>query len=125
MASSQLRIIGTALFFVLIFLTGIILTRLGRPYGAILLNVHKLVSLAAVAFLIVIVLQVNKAAGLGTSALLAAIITGVFFAGTIVSGGLLSALKSAPAFVLWTHRIAPFLTAVSTAVSLYLLIGRK
>lgn len=113
------------LFFAVIYLTGFWLTRSGRPYGAALFNIHKLVSLAAFIFLIVVAVQVNKAVGLNASGLTSTIVTGVFFIATIVSGGLLSAVESAPAVVRLIHWVAPFLTTVSTAATLYLLLVRK
>lgn len=124
MNSNLWRIVGTVVLFILIFLTGFLLTRSGKPYNGALFSVHKLITLAAVVFLVVMVIQVNKAIGLGTTALAAVIVTGLLFLVTIISGGLVSALKTAPTVVLLIHRIAPFLTAISTAATLFLTLGR-
>jgi hypothetical protein len=64
-------------------------------------------------------------ATLGALELVALAIAGLLFLGTIVTGGLLSTDKRMPAVVLTMHRIAPFLTVLSTAVTLYLLVSRR
>jgi hypothetical protein len=51
--TGQLRVVGAVLFFVFIFLSGFRLSRSGKPYSVILLNVHKLISLAIVVFLVI------------------------------------------------------------------------
>ena len=125
MNANQLRIIGSGLFYLLIFLSGFWLTRSGKPYNVIVLTIHKLISLAAVVFLVITIYQANQVAKLSAIELVAGVVTGLFFLGTIVTGGLLSVDRPMPAIVLWLHRITPFLTVLSTAVTLYLLLGRK
>ena len=122
MSVNQLRILGAGLFYLFIFLSGIWLTRSGRPYNTIVLTIHKLVSVAAVVFLVVVLHRMNKTAPLGVGELASAAITGLFFLGTIATGGLLSADKPMPGIILWLHRITPFLTVLSTAVTLYLVM---
>jgi hypothetical protein len=51
------------------------------------------------------------------------VVAGVFFVGLIATGGLLSSDLETPAFVRTLHHIAPYLTLVSSAVTLYLLQG--
>jgi hypothetical protein len=123
--ANQLRIAGSGLFYLFIFLSGFWLTKSGKPYSVIVLTIHKLISLAAVVFLVIIIYQVNQVAKLSSVELVAAIVTGLFFLGTIVTGGLLSVDKPMPAIVLWLHRITPFLTVLSTAATLYLLLGHR
>jgi hypothetical protein len=122
MSVNQLRILGAGLFYLFIFLSGIWLTRSGKPYNTIVLAIHKLVSVAAVVFLVVILYRMSGVAPLTAGELAAAVITGLFFLGTIATGGLLSADKPMPGIILWLHRITPFLTVLSTAVTLYLVM---
>jgi hypothetical protein len=125
MDTGQLRLLGAGLFYLFIFLSGIWLTRSGRPYNTIVLTVHKLISVAAVVFLVVILRRMHKEVPLVAIELAGAVITGLLFLGTIATGGLLSAEKQMPAIVLWLHRITPFLTVLSTAVTLYLAMGGR
>ena len=115
----------TVLLYLAIFVTGFWLSLRGRPFSAILLTVHKLVSLAAVVVLVLTVWRVNREAALRAIDWVAVVITGLFFMGTIATGGLLSAGEPKSASVLWAHRITPFLTVLSTAAALYLLLGPR
>jgi hypothetical protein len=125
MTTNHLRLLYTAVFFLLIFTTGFWLSRSGRPYGVLLLTVHKLLSVAAVIFLTVIITRINRSAGLGSLGLIAAVVTGLLFLGTIATGGLLSMTKPMPDLVHHLHQITPFLTLLSTAITMYLLIRVK
>jgi hypothetical protein len=49
----------------------------------------------------------------------------LFFAGNVATGGLLSTDKTMPAVILKLHQITPYLTVLSTAVTLYLLLSHK
>jgi hypothetical protein len=126
MSLTQSRLVGTGLFFLFIFLSGLWLSRSGKPLNGIILTIHKLISLAALVFLVITIYQINQVATLSTIALIAGAVTGLLFLGTIITGGLLSTGKPMPAAILTMHQITPFLTLLSTAVTLYLLLpGRK
>jgi hypothetical protein len=125
MSPTQLRVAGAGLFFLFIFLSGIWLSNSGKPPNAIILTVHKLIALAALVFLVMTIYQVNQAATLSAIGLIAGIVTGLLFLGAIITGGLLSTGKPMPAAVLRMHQITPFLSVLSTAVTLYLLISRR
>ena len=125
MGTNQLQIVGAGLFFLFIFLTGYRLSRSGKPYSMVVLAIHKLISLAAVALLVIALYQMNQAVGLSAAELIAGVVTGLFLLGTIATGGLLSTDKPMPAIVYTLHKITPFLTVLSNAVTLYLLLSRK
>jgi hypothetical protein len=109
------KVLGAGVFFLIIFLTGFLLSQSGRPLNTIVFTIHKLVAVGAVVFLAVTVYRTNQVAGLSTVALAAAAITGLLFLGTIVTGGLLSIGQSVPSAILTMHQITPFLTVLSTA----------
>ncbi len=120
----QLRVAGVGLFFLFIFLSGFWLSHSGKSLNTIILTIHKLISVAAVIFLIVIIYRTNQISNLSTIELIAGVITGALFISTIISGGLLSTNKPMPDAVLKIHQITPYLTLLSTALTLYLLPGR-
>jgi hypothetical protein len=124
MGTTQLRAVGAGLFFLFIFLSGLWLSRSGKPLNVIILTIHKLISLAAVVFLVITIYQINQAVTLSAIGLTAGVVTGLFFLGTIMAGGLLSTGKPMPAAILTMHQITPVLTVFSTAVTLYLVLGR-
>ncbi len=125
MYTTQLIVAGAGLFFLFIFLSGIWLSRSGKPYSGIVLTIHKLISLAALVFLGISMYQMNQAAGLSTPELAAGVVSGLFFVDAIVSGGLLSMDKPMPAAISVMHRIAPVLSVLSTAATLYLVLSRR
>lgn len=125
MSTNQLRVIGAGLFYLFIFVSGFWLSRSGKPYNGIVFNIHKLIALVAVVFLVITMRQINQVARLSAVELTAGVVTGVFFLGAIISGGVLSVGKSISAAILTMHQITAFLTALSTATTLYLLLTRK
>ena len=125
MSTDQLRVVGAGLFLFFIFLTGVRLTRSGKPYSMIVLTIHKLISLAAAVLLVVTIYQINQVATLSTIELSAGVVTGLLFLGTGILGGILSTDKPVPGAILRLHQTGPFLTVFCTAVTLYLLLGRK
>ena len=125
MNTTAMRVVSTGLFFLFIFVSGIWLSRSGRPLNGGILAVHKLVSVAAGAFLIVTMVRLNRVAPLSATEWTAIVVTGLCFLGTIVSGGLLSIDKPMPAAILRAHQIMPVLVVISTTVSLYFLLSRR
>ena len=121
MDATQLKLLGMGVFFLFIFLSGLRLSRSGKPYNPILFNLHKLSGLAAGIFLGVNIYRIHQASPLSQTELIAVVITILFFVGTIIAGGLVSIDKPMPKPVPWLHKIMPYLTVISTAATLYLL----
>ena len=120
--SATARAIVAGVFFLFIFLSGLWLSRSGRPLHAGISAIHKLISVAAGIFLIVSLYQLNRVVPLGATEWIAIVVTVLFFAGDVATGGVLSFEKPRPPVVLRLHQILPALTAVSTGVMLYLLV---
>jgi hypothetical protein len=112
------------LLYLAIFVSGFWLSRLGRPFNVLLLTVHKLVSLAAIVLLGFTVYRVTWDATLNALDWLVVVLSGLLFLGTIATGARLSTDKPARAVVLTLHQITPFLTVLSTAWALYLLLTK-
>jgi hypothetical protein len=124
MLESPWRAIITGGLFAVILVSGYLLSRAGKPYGALLLSVHKLIALGAVVFLVLTLLKLNRVEALGATAFAAALVAGVLFLILIVTGGIISAAKTAPGFVTILHRIAPYFAVIAAAATLFLLRGR-
>ncbi|UCH63945.1 MAG: hypothetical protein JSU77_05770 [Fidelibacterota bacterium] len=125
MSINQLRFVGTGVFFLFIFLSGFWLSHSGKPYSSMIFNIHKLIALAAGIFLAITVSRIHQVAPLSPVEITAIAVTVLFFAGNAATGGLSSIDKPMPAAVLTMHHILPYLTVLSTAVTLYLLVNRK
>ncbi|MCX6557845.1 MAG: hypothetical protein NTW95_10515 [Candidatus Aminicenantes bacterium] len=125
MDMTQFKLMIAGLGFIVIFLTGYGLRRQGQPFPVVVLTAHKLITVATIAFLAKTVLGMTKLAPLSQGQPTACIITGLLFIGAVATGGILSAAKNLPPLVRTLHWVLPFLTALSTAAALYLLLRRK
>jgi hypothetical protein len=117
---------GVGLFFVVIFVSGFWLSHSGRPYSALFFNIHKLIALAGVVFLGWTIYQARGTALFDTLAIGALVLTGLCAVITIVSGGLQNiepplAFQAALGVI---HKIFPYLTLLSSAGSLALVLVR-
>jgi hypothetical protein len=119
------KILITGAFFVFILASGFWLSRLGRPINTIVLTIHKLISVAAVVYLVINVYRINQVTPLTTLEIVACAVAILLFLVMIATGGLLSVEKEMPAFVHTIHRVTPYLVILSTATALYLLLVRK
>jgi len=121
MNTFQIRLVSSGFFFLFIFLSGFWLGHSGRPLNGLILAVHKLISLAAVVFLITTVTRLQQVAPLSPLQMAAVAVTVVCFLITIVTGGLVSSGRAMPSVVMLFHRLFPYLTILSNAVALFLL----
>jgi len=119
------KFLFAGLFFVLIILSGLWLSRNGRPLSGIILTVHKLISVAAVVYLVITVYRIHQAAPLSSVEMAISVLALLFFIVMIATGGLLSTAKAMPGLVLKIHQIMPYGVVFSTAASLYLLLVRR
>jgi hypothetical protein len=125
MSTSVSSLAGVGLLFVLIFATGIPLSRSGKPYSTALFTVHKLAGLAAGILLAAIVYRTHQVSPFGLAVIAAIVVTVLLFVGTVVAGGLLSIDKPMPAIVSRLHLVIPVLTVLASAGTLYLLLSGK
>jgi len=125
MSTIPMKVVSTGLFLLFIFLSGFWLSNAGRPINAIILAVHKLIGLAAGIFLVVNLYRVHQVSPFGALEIGVIVITALFFLSNVVTGGLLSTDKVMPAFVQRLHQITPYLTVLSTAVTMYFLLKHQ
>jgi hypothetical protein len=113
------------LFLVFIILSGLWLSHTGKPINVFIMTIHKLISLAAVVYLVFTVYRIHQAVPLSPVEIVASAVTLLFFIVMIATGGLLSTAKPLPGLILKVHQIMPYLVIFSTAATLYLLLIRK
>jgi len=101
--------------------TGVVLTRRGRPFGTGPLTVHKLVALAAMVYYGPLAYRAGRSSGLDgfEGAVLAAGVAVLLVA--FASGGAVSAMKEPPAWIVWSHRIGSWAAIAVSAGGLALL----
>lgn len=122
MHTLQFRLLSAGLCFFLILPSGLWMSHFGKPYSLLLFNIHKLIGFGLFVFLTIHVYWFNQVTPLSPPQRTACLIAGLFFLATIVTGGLVSIPKVMPVVVLLSHKLLPYLTVISTIVSLYLLL---
>ncbi len=116
------KFILTGLFLLFTILSGIWLSRMGRPLSVLILTLHKLISLGTVVFLAITIYRIQQTAPLSSTVIILSGVTFLLFIVLIATGGLLSTTKSMPVIVLKIHQIAPMLVILSTAANLYMIL---
>jgi len=119
------KILIAGVFFVFIIISGLWLSRSGRPLNVFILTIHKLISLATLAFLIVTIVRIHRETPLSSPAILISAITLIFFIILIGTGGFLSNAKALPGMILRIHQIMPFFLMISTTGNLFLIYIRN
>jgi hypothetical protein len=119
----QLKIVVAGACILAKLLTGVALTRSGKPYGAGLLAIHKLISPAALALLYLAAQRVHAESGLDSTQIAVCVSAGVLFVASIATGGIVSVEKPMPAMVMALHRVLSFVTLIVTGAGGALLWG--
>jgi hypothetical protein len=119
------KFIVFGLIFVFVIVSGVWLSRTGRPLNAGILAVHKLIALGAAVYLAVTIYRIHQGSALQPVELAVSLLTLLFFIVLIATGGILSAAKAAPEAVHRVHQFMPYLVMLSSAASLYLLLVRR
>jgi hypothetical protein len=113
--------IAAIILFILKIASGIWLRNSERPISSAHLNLHKFIALGTVALIIMIIRRIYLANGADPIAVAVMILAGLLFLLAVITGGLVS-LEKPPPFVKRIHKAMPFLTALFTLLSIYLLL---
>ncbi len=112
-------IVGIA--FLLIFLLGYLVSHKGKPYNAVLFNIHKLFALGVFIYLTVTVVKSLKTHPLNPLHIAVIIFTALCFVSLAATGAVMSIKDNPPKFVRLLHRTVPYLTLISACAVLYLI----
>ena len=115
MFDTAIGAIGLAAAAVIIYSTGVCLTLLGRPFNAVLLAVHKLLSLA---FLIFVGVLIYKTTPLIFSDWMFVASAAVLSIASFASGGVVTVMEKAPPWTIWSHRIGVWLNGMAIVLCL-------
>ena len=113
------KLIISSLLLVLLFIAGVILHRSGKPYPALLFNVHKLSAVAIMALLFVSALKQLRQDDPGWILYLTLGVMALAALGLLISGGMLS-LDKLHASMNIIHRWTTGLFLVSYVLFIYL-----
>ena len=119
--TSKLIVAGILFLFTLI--SGVIVSRSGRPLSIGLVTVHKLIAVGTVVLIGMAVNQLYKTAdGKAFIEMSILVISAITFLALIATGAFLTREEmQLPAVVLKIHQVAPLLALISSTVTVYLL----
>ena len=123
--TSKLVIAG--ILFLLTLVTGVIVSRSGRPLSIGLVTVHKLIAVGTVVMAGIAINQLFKTTdGKTVIAIGIAVISAILFLALIATGAFLTREEmQLPAVVLRIHQIAPLLALAFSTITVYLLARGK
>lgn len=121
------KLILAGLLIVIMSVTGIWVSRAGKPYPSLRFNILKLVSVGTVVFLFFLLKNFMSDYSAGSVLTVMTVITGIFFLLEIITGGILSALEGTNSIIQLIHKITPVLISAGTLVILILMFiaGRE
>lgn len=122
------KLIAAGILSLLTLVSGVIVTRSGRPLSLGLVTIHKLIAVGSVVLIGMAASQLLKTAnGKVVFEISVMVISGILFLALIATGALLTREEmQLPAIVLKIHQVAPLLAILSSAVSIFMLIkGRS
>ena len=110
---------------ILTLLTGLWVSRLGKPYNTWVFYLHKLIAVAMIVVIGISVFNLYKTLEPQSILVLAVIAaSGLLLISLVVTGGLLS-LDISPQISLRIHQVFPFLALAASAVTLYMLVNNQ
>jgi hypothetical protein len=112
------------IIFLLTLVLGVWLSYSGKPYNGILFNIHKLIALGAVVITGMQVYKLLQETQIDTLLIVLVILTGLWVVTLFATGAMMSAGKLDYKMMLTLHKVMPFLTAVTMALTIYLLTGK-
>ena len=120
--TSKLIVAGILFLFTLI--SGVIVSRSGKPLSIGLVTVHKLIAVGTVVLIGMAVNQLYKTVdGKAFIEMSIMVISTILFLALIATGALLTREEmQLPEFVLNIHKVAPLLALISSTVTVYLLV---
>jgi len=119
--TTKLIVAGALFLFTLI--SGVIVSRSGKPLSIGLVTVHKLIAIGMVVLIGIAINQLYKTTdGKVIVEICLIVISGILFLALIATGALLTREEmQLPEIVLTIHKVVPLLALVSSTITVYLL----
>lgn len=122
MENLTIRIILAMGFFVLMLLSGIWLSRKGKPCNKLIFTIHKIITLLTILFVARYVILLKNSIEMAQLTINLFWVSVAFFVISFISGALLSFEKPMPEAVTKIHRISALLVAILGVAMVYLVL---
>lgn len=121
------KLISVGILAILTLISGVIVSRSGKPLNIWLVTIHKLIAVAVVVLIVIVVNQLYKSAdGKMVVTIGLMTISAILFLALIATGAFLTWEEmELPAFVLKIHQVVPLLVFASSSLTVYLLLQNK
>ena len=121
----DLKLVFTTLLFIFVFISGIMLSKYGRPLNIVLFTIHKVISILALILTIIVIYHLLRGVDLKAIDYSIILVTSIFFLSAIITGGLLSIEKMTNDIILVSHKVLSILTLISITFTVYFFINLK
>ncbi len=120
MNSVNVKIIAIVLSYALSAIFGIWLSLCGKPLNKFILYAHKLISILAITFSVIVIFNFTKIYTLQSNAIILLAISSLFIIVEVITGGIVvSSNKQANNIILHLHRGLPLLIVIFLTLSVY------
>ncbi|MFW5707374.1 MAG: hypothetical protein ACOC12_05610 [Bacteroidota bacterium] len=119
MSGSITKIVISAALLLIIFVTGFLLHKWGKPHNNLVFTIHKLATIVLIILMVVMAVSYAKNFGMAGWVLVLAFAVAIAALGLLASGGFMSLDKNHD-MMLIIHRIASLVFAAGTGVLLYM-----
>lgn len=113
------KLIITGSIFIITGVTGIILSRLGKPYNAAMFNLHKLIALAVLVYAIMLSIKLFKGTEEDKIMMFLLPVIILLSIGAFISGGILSAKAEPGEIILKIHKFISIIISVGSLVMVF------
>lgn len=117
------QLIAAVVLFFFSIVSGVVLSKSGRPLKTSFFTVHKLLALACVIFSGLIFYEMYKSFPLNTTAIIFLSVMIISIIGIVVTGAVLSFEKTLPPVFLFLHKLFTVTALLSAALVKYFLAG--
>ena len=117
----KLMILPGVLFLIIIGF-GLWVSKVGKPYNNLLINIHKLFALGAVILTGIRIFKLDPFVFFPNMAILLIALAVLGVIGMFTTGAIMSIMDEVPNAALLVHRILPTVVFISMSISIYLII---
>ena len=111
-----IKLVTNSIIFIVTVISGIWLSKLGKPYKPLVFNIHKFIALAFIIYAILISRGIYKTIQMNPLLWILLILSGIFILLALISGGILSAKEELLNSISLTHKL-------SSTLALFSIIG--
>lgn len=109
------------LAWIIVFATGYLISRSGKPYSTALLTIHKLIPVAFTVLAVINALKMYRSGALSHSTAVLLFAAAAFLILSIATGGIISAVSAPPRIVERLHSWGSWLTGISASAAMILM----